>query len=193
MSENHPETSNPTNSSSLTAPAQAVPTLQKETVLMVNDRGRLGLLIALCSLAGVAVGFGLSNMAVGLHSQHCGIHSAAPSVEFTSPARAETPTWLGVRISDHPDTGAHVLSVEPGSPAQRAGLQPGDVIVGLGRGNCSKQVKDVDTANDLVRLVRSAEVGDRALVVIKREGTRLSMRATLEHMPSHIVRGVYGR
>jgi membrane-associated protease RseP (regulator of RpoE activity) len=193
MSDNHPETSNPTTSSSLSAPAQTVPTLQKETVLMVNDRGRLGLLIALCSLAGVAVGFGLSNMAVGLHSQHCSIHSAAPSVEFSSPARAETPTWLGVRISDHADTGAYILSVEPNSPAQRAGLQPGDVIVGLGRGNCSKRVKGVDTATDLVRLVRRAAVGDRALIVVKRDDTRMSMRATLEHMPSHIFQSVYGR
>jgi membrane-associated protease RseP (regulator of RpoE activity) len=193
MSENHPETSNSTTSSSLSAPAQVVPKLQKETVLMVNDRGRLGLLVALCSLAGVAVGFGLSNMAVGLHSQHCSIHNAAPSVEFASPARTETPTWLGVRISDHADTGAYILSVEPNSPAQRAGLQPGDVIVGLGRGNCSKHVKDVDTATDLVRLVRSAEVGDRALVVVKRDDTRLSMRATLEHMPLPIFQSAYGR
>jgi hypothetical protein len=190
MSEHHPDTSNPTTSS---LAAQAAPKLQKETVLMVNDRGRLGLLVALCSLAGVAVGFGLSNMAVGLHSQHCSTYSAPPAVEIIAPARAETPTWLGVRISDHADTGAYVLSVEPNSPAQRAGLQRGDVIVGLGRGNCSKRVKDVDTAADLVRLVRSAEVGDRALVMIHRDGTRMSLRTTLEHMPSHIFRSVHGR
>lgn len=193
MSENQPASTHPTPSSSLPAPVEAVPRLQKETVVMVNDRGRLGLLIALCSLAGVAVGFGLSNMAVGLHSQHCGIHNAAPSVEFTAPARAETPTWLGVRINDHASTGARVLSVEPGSPAQRAGLRAGDVIVGFGRGHCSKRVKDVNTATDLVRLVQGAEVGDRALVVVEREGTRLSVRATLEHMPVPIFRSVYGR
>lgn len=194
MSEHQSETSNET--TSLPVPTESkgsVPRLQKETVVMINDRGRLGLLIALCSLAGVAVGFGLSNMAVGLHSQHCSIRSAAPSIELASPAGAETPTWLGVRINDHAATGAHVLSVEPDSPAQRAGLQPGDVIVGFGRGHCSQQVKDVNSANDLVRLVQRAEVGDRALVMIERDGTTISIRATLEHMPAPIFHSLYRR
>lgn len=193
MSEHQPETSNETTSRSLPAPVESVPKLQKETVVMINDRGRLGLLIALCSLAGVAVGFGLSNMAVGLHSQHCSIRTMAPSIELSSPARAETPTWLGVRINDRASTGAYVLSVEPDSPAQRAGLQPGDVIVGFGHGHCSQRAKDVHTASDLVRLVQSAAVGDRALVMIERDGATMSMRATLEHMPAAIFHGVYGR
>lgn len=54
--------------------------------------------------------------------------------QLLSPGRA----WLGVRISDvsagegsDPEQvhGAWVTGVEDGSPAERAGLEPGDVIV----------------------------------------------------------------
>ena len=37
--------------------------LQRQTFVMVNDRGRFVLLVGMCTLAGVAVGFGLSTLA----------------------------------------------------------------------------------------------------------------------------------
>lgn len=160
---------------------------------MVNDRGRLGLLIALCSLAGVAVGFGLSNMAANLHGHHCGLRTSLPTVQIASPIRTETPTWLGVRIKDNAGGGAYVLSVEPDSPASRSGLQPGDVVTGFAENGCHTRAQAVRTASDLVRLVQSADVGDRALVEIERDGSRHSVRATLEHMPPAIFHGLYDR
>jgi S1-C subfamily serine protease len=49
-------------------------------------------------------------------------------------------------------SGVMIVSLEPGSPAERAGLKPGDVVVGLG----GKPVAGID---DLLRLLSSECVG----------------------------------
>ena len=189
--ENHPPTTGeadvPTNPVSLPEP-----TLKREAIVMVNDRGRLGLLVALCSLAGVAVGFGLSSMASGLYAHHCNARINTAHVQHVDQVwqvQSETPPWLGVRIIDAPDGGAAVERVEPNSPANLIGIRAGDVIVGFARSGCPKRLHTVTTSSSLVRLVRSAEVGERVLVVLERDGESISMRAELQHMP----RGLYHR
>lgn len=177
--------------------AQQVPRLQRETVVMVNDRGRLGLLVALCSLAGVAVGFGLSNMATGLHANQCHVRSAQPAAAVHVITKAETPkqdtpTWLGVRIRTIHERGALVEDVEPNSPAQRAGIREGDIIVGFAE-SCRQTTRRVHTSRDLVRLVQSSDVGARAVVTLERDGQKRRVRAKLEHMPRHIFNTVYRR
>lgn len=178
--------------------AQQVPRLQRETVVMVNDRGRLGLLVALCSLAGVAVGFGLSNMATGLHANKCHVRSAQPAASvhvITAKAevpKLDTPTWLGVRIRTIHERGALVEDVEPNSPAQRAGIKEGDIIVGFAEG-CRQRTRDVRTSRDLVRLVQGSPVGARSVVTLERDGQKRRVRAKLENMPRHIFNTLYRR
>lgn len=184
MSDSQPRTSNP---SPVDTTAPAVPKLQREAVVMVNERGRLGLLVALCSLAGVAVGFALSNMAMGLHAHYCNSRLEAPLARIVVPAAAaETPTWLGVRITSHPGGGAHIEAIEPSSPASAAGLQRGDVIVGFADNGCPRQVRTVRSARDLVHLVRSAAAGDQSLIRVERDNELRTLHATLSHMPEQI-------
>jgi len=60
-------------------------------------------------------------------------------------------------------TGVVVLDVVAGSPAARAGLRPGDLIVGLGD-------EEVGTVEDFLAALRKHEPGDRVDVQILRDG-----------------------
>lgn len=74
-------------------------------------------------------------------------------------------------------TGALVLSAESGSPAQRAGLQEGDVIVSLD----GEAVEGVDV---LHRLLGEERIGAAAQVVVLRGSRRLEFKVVPEMRPS---------
>ena len=82
--------------------------------------------------------------------------------------------WLGVSIQPLTEElaeyygakskkGALVAAVEPGDPADKAGIRAQDIIVELN----GKQVED---PRDLTRMVADIPVGDRAEVVVLRDG-----------------------
>jgi len=76
--------------------------------------------------------------------------------------------------------GVLVASVEPGSPAAKAGLQPGDVILGL-------EGKPVQSANELPRLVAGTKPGTTVTLDVWRSGARRQVKATLAEFPSESV------
>jgi hypothetical protein len=156
-----------------------VPRLRREAMLVSSDRGRLGLLVALCSLAGVVVGFGLSNMAA-MRLQH--YPTSLPVAETHVPA-VETPTWLGIRITTAAGGGALVQVVDPSSPAQAAGIRRGDVILGMNTSHCSRSFQSVETASDMVRLVRGREAGDNVRLRLQRSDQDMTVRVQLGQMP----------
>jgi hypothetical protein len=158
-----------------------VPRLRREAMLVSSDRGRLGLLVALCSLAGVVVGFGLSNMAAMRLQQYA---TSLPVAEtHMSAAAVETPTWLGIRISTAAQGGALVQAVDPSSPAQAAGIRRGDIILGMSTGQCARSLQRVDTAGEMVRLVRGRAAGDNVRLRLLRSDQELMVRAQLGQMP----------
>src|SRR6266853_2581517 len=70
-------------------------------------------------------------------------------------------------------TGALVLAAEPGSPAQRAGLQEGDVIVSMG----GEPVEGVDV---LHRLLGEERIGVASLLTVLRGSRRLEFKLVPE-------------
>jgi S1-C subfamily serine protease len=69
--------------------------------------------------------------------------------------------------------GVKLGGVRPGSPADKAGVQAGDIIVrfaGL----------EVRTLDDLTFALRSKRPGDRVEVILIRDGTEVATEATLE-------------
>ncbi|WP_425256120.1 trypsin-like peptidase domain-containing protein [Micromonospora eburnea] len=79
---------------------------------------------------------------------------------------------LGVQVNAAEDGGALITSVLPGSGAEKAGLQRGDVVTRFG----DKVIKD---SNDLVGAVQSSKVGDRVEVQFKRNGSDQTATVTL--------------
>lgn len=73
-------------------------------------------------------------------------------------------------------SGIGVLQVVPGSPAERAGLRPRDVIVSL-------EEEPMGSVDDLHRYLSRAPIGATVRVGILRDGQRLSLRAPLAPSP----------
>jgi S1-C subfamily serine protease len=81
--------------------------------------------------------------------------------------------FLGVRTN--PATGrngALVADVEPGSPADEAGLRRGDIVIAI-------DSQAVQGPLDLVAAIRSAEPGDGVVLRIERDGTEQDIEVTL--------------
>jgi serine protease Do len=73
--------------------------------------------------------------------------------------------------------GALVSSVEPGGPADKAGIQPGDIILKFNN-------RPVDTATDLPRMVGDTKPGTRATVTIWRKGQARDLPITITEVPA---------
>ena len=72
--------------------------------------------------------------------------------------------------------GALVAEVTPGSPAARAGVQPGDVITAF-------QGEDVNTPRDLTRRVAGTPPGATAKLAIARHGDQRTLEVKLGELP----------
>jgi hypothetical protein len=95
------------------------------------------------------------------------------------PPAARAGRGYGPYFGSIPDFGATEAQgvllggVRPGSPAERAGLRAGDVIVRFGGVR-------VTNLEDLVYALRAKRVGDTVEVIYQRDGTERVSRATLE-------------
>jgi S1-C subfamily serine protease len=74
------------------------------------------------------------------------------------------------------DHGVLVRDVEPGSPAERAGIRPQDIIVGVGG-------QRVDNWNDFIRELFTKRPGDVVAIELVRESQRLTVQVTLAERP----------
>ncbi len=96
-----------------------------------------------------------------------------------------TGAYLGVTVSNTDaesaamfglPTGAYIQSVEPGGAADRAGIQPKDIVIALGD-------HEVSNVTDLTRALRSFKAGDVTTVKVIRSGRELSLEITLDEKP----------
>lgn len=154
---------------------------------MFNMRGEvIGVNTAIFSPTGGSVGIGFavpSNIVKSVVAQ---------LVKYGETRRG----WLGVRIQDvtadiaeslglGKPSGALVSSVVDASPAAKAGVKPGDIIIGL-------EGQDVHNSRTLPRLVAEAEVGKSVKVTLWRDGASRDVTVTLGQLEEAEKNGLSG-
>jgi membrane-associated protease RseP (regulator of RpoE activity) len=139
-------------------------------------RPRGAVLLALAMLLSAGVGFAAVSLARNGDGGSPG--TGTPPVAST-PARAAAPAWLGVDTIDLPTaSGVTVVDVVPGSPADAAGLQPGDVITQIGG-------QAVQTPSDLQSALAGMRAGQRVEIQYQRGPSSYTTQATLAPRPAH--------
>ncbi|MFE9916771.1 trypsin-like peptidase domain-containing protein [Micromonospora sp. NPDC005553] len=133
---------------------------------------------ALVNTRGEVIGVNTAIATSGQSTGNIGVGFAIPSNKAKDVAgklqRGEKVSHpsLGVGVNPAEGGGALVASVTPGSPAEKAGLQRGDVVTRFGD-------KPVNDSDDLVGAVQAGKVGDRVEVQFKRNGVEKSVTVTL--------------
>jgi len=84
---------------------------------------------------------------------------------------------LAAQLGYSGDLGLVVTGAEPGSPAERAGLQPADVLTKI-------DGKAMKSPRDFKRAVTSRRAGDTIEVIVWRRGKEIPLKVTLGEMPS---------
>jgi S1-C subfamily serine protease len=92
------------------------------------------------------------------------------------PAPTAKKGYLGIRFEIEEGKGAVIQEIMPSSPAEKAGLKVGDVIVKVGK----TEVKDEDTLRESVGDMKP---GDKLTVVLKRDGKEQTMDVTVGEKP----------
>lgn len=102
-----------------------------------------------------------------------------------------TGAYLGVTVQDTDasaaslyglPTGAYVVTVVEDGSADRAGIQPKDIIIKLGD-------TDVSTVSELTRTLRRFKAGDQTTVTVIRSGERITLDITLDEKPKDLDSG----
>jgi putative serine protease PepD len=117
-------------------------------------------------------------------SNNAGVGFAVPSntvktvVDDMIAGRAVQHAYLGVSVGDDPTgAGARVDSVRAGSPASKAGLQSGDIVV-------AADGTKVVSANQLTAIVAGREPGDTLRLTVDRGGSSRTLDVTLGTRPA---------
>ena len=87
-----------------------------------------------------------------------------PPVTAAPAPTAQPAVWMGVILEDAADGGVEVLALVPGGPADRSGVQSGDVLLGVG----SVSILDLGTHNQTLRTLRP---GQRTELRVLRDGS----------------------
>ena len=84
--------------------------------------------------------------------------------------------WLKLRYDLATDKGAFLTEVVANSPADKAGLKPGDVVVGLNG-------EEINSAEELIRAIHTTEIGGELEISYWRGDTQYTTTATLSESP----------
>lgn len=143
----------------------------------------------LVNMAGQVVGI---NVAIASNAENIGFaistDTAIPVVQSLITKGKVVRPWFGVEVTTVTPTirhyynlsvhaGALITRVTSGSPANKAGLKAGDVIIKIGN-------EDISTARELSSAIGSHQIGDQVKIFYYRGSVQQVVTATLEESPS---------
>lgn len=126
-------------------------------------RRRVVLLIALGALVVAGAAYGLAQLGGSGGSAALGPRTGRP--------------WLGATLSQPAGGGVIVGSVVPGGPSERAGIQPGDVIMAVGR-------HSVSSPGDLQSRIANLRVGEYVPLTVLRGASSYTTLVRLAGAPA---------
>ena len=145
---------------------------------LLDSRGRvIGINTAVVRSAAGAVGLGF---AIPINLANDVVHQVLTTGRVSRAFLGITFRDLDPELAEQFDLpvqrGVLVWEVAPGSPADRAGLEPADIIIGLNG-------EDVEMGGDLRRILRGLSPGDTATLLIIRGTRRLEREVRLGQVP----------
>jgi len=110
---------------------------------------------------------------------------AAMAFFMAIPALAQDPGWIGIQIEDQNDRGAIVRRVEPNSPAEKAGIKEGDVVLEFNK-------EPVIGVQQLTRLIRETPSGRTVDMKVHRDNRDENVKVTTERASNFTTVGPFG-
>ncbi|HYB26433.1 MAG TPA: PDZ domain-containing protein [Solirubrobacteraceae bacterium] len=128
-----------------------------------SRRGRIVVLVGLLALVGAGTAYAVTSALTGSGGRN---QAAASGYQ----------PWIGIDLYNSPFGGPIVVSVAPGSPAQAAGMQPGDVI---------SQVdgQPVATTSEFASAIAGKHPGDQVTIQLERGPATYVADVTLATRP----------
>jgi len=97
----------------------------------------------------------------------------------------QTRGWLGVEMDTNEDGSLRLISVVPGSPAEKAGLKADDTVVAVNGVTLSK-----DTVEKVMMSDDGWKIGNTISVAVKRGQDVPTLKVTLEKIPEAVLAGM---
>ncbi|MEW6242877.1 MAG: trypsin-like peptidase domain-containing protein [Bacillota bacterium] len=141
---------------------------------LVNMEGEVIGINTLKLLSGEGMGFAIP------------INTAKPIIQELIEKGRVSRAWMGVWVAEKEiaatygiyfERGLYVARVGDGSPAQKAGIREGDIILKIG-------AQDVNSFEDLKAILQKHKPNERLTVIVQRNNTSVSIEVVLGEMPS---------
>ena len=84
--------------------------------------------------------------------------------------------WIATRFDLTINNGVLIAQVVPGSPAEEAGLEPGDIVVSI-------DGEEVAAVEELTKILHSAEIGQVITIAFWRGEEQMTTEVTLQEIP----------
>jgi serine protease Do len=144
---------------------------------LVNLNGQIVGINTMIAGLGTGVGFAVSEAIAKPIARQLIEHGKVTRPYLGIVMQSLTPELRKALGANAPEKGALVSQVQPGSPAEKAGIHLGDVVVRIAG-------KPTEDSRSVQRVVLDQNVGDTVTVSVWREGKELDLRVKTAELPA---------